>query len=208
MEHVKHAQEERDALDDPADDFECVECSTTSVTMMAFVAFLLVALLVSGGLVAKTVRESEKDDDSYKSGKNKPLFILLTAIGMLQTAAFFQDFDYKWPGFINGLFSASQTASGGGLGFLNIACVGQILFPGLSHAYAEAIIVSLLPPFCLAVFVAVLFVLHYMGYRGNMVRRLTICTFHVIFLFQPLAVGGILKALACHNVGASSYLYP
>ena len=188
-------------------DFECVQCSNTSVTIMAFVAFLLLALLISGGLVAKTICESEKDDDSYKSGKNKPFFILLTAIGMLQTAAFFQDFDYKWPDFISGLFSASQTASGGGLGFLNIACVGQILFPGLSHAYAEAIIVSLLPPFCLAIFVAVLFMLHYMGYRGNIVRRLTICMFHVIFLFQPLAVGGILKALACHNVGGSSYLY-
>ena len=111
-------------------DFECIKCESKATQIATFVGVLVLALLVSGSLVAYTVRQAEKDDDDYKSGKNKPIFILQTAISMMTSLGFFKDFDYTWPEAVKGLLATSATASGGGLGLFNISCVMKGLFPG------------------------------------------------------------------------------
>ena len=78
---------------------------------------------------------------------------------------------------------------------------------GISQVYAEAILCISLPPFCLFVFVIVLITFRAMGSEANLSQRLIIATLYVVFLFQPLAIQGILKALTCHAVGTASYLF-
>jgi len=189
------------------EDFQCVKCSSKSTQLGVFIAVLLSALLASGGLVAYTIRTSEKDGDDYKKGKNIPMHILLTAVSMMQSAAFFQGFEYTWPDAIKGLFKTTQTASGGGLGFLNMQCLAFSISSKISHVYLVALVTIFIIPFCVLVFVIVLLALKYFGAPAKLRRRLNICVFHVLFLFQPLAVQGILKAMTCKTIGGTSYLF-
>jgi len=186
------------------DSFECIKCSANATQLVIFIALLISAVLASGGLVAYTIRQSEKEDDDYKSGQNIPMYILLTALSMLQSMAFFQGFEYTWPDTVQRFFKTSQTASGGGLGFLNMQCMASSISSQIAHVYMEALVTISLMPICLCVLVIVLVVL---GSTAKFYRRLNICVFHVLFLFQPVAVRGILKVMTCKQIGTSTYLF-
>jgi len=186
-------------------DFQCVECGSRGDEIAVLIVVVASALFISGGLVAYTIYSAEKDDDSYKSGKNIPIHVALTAISMLQSMAFFKGFDYTWPSSLKGLFDASQTASGGGLGLVNMQCVSSVV-GGSSYISTEAMMLMLLGPLCLVVFVtALLFLQSLRG--GNLKRRIGICIVNVVFLFQPTVVKGILKVMTCTDVGGSLFVY-
>ena len=188
------------------DDFQCVKCGSHGAEIAVLCAVVASALLISGGLVAYTIYSAEKAGDSYKSGKNKPIYVALTIISMLQSMAFFKGFDYSWPSSIRGMFDTSQTASGGGLGLVNMQCVASGVFGGSSYIYTEALLLMLLGPLCLAVFVTALLILQWVR-SGNLQRRIYICVVYVVFLFQPIVIKGILKVMTCSRVGGTFFVF-
>ena len=117
--------------------------------------------------------------------------------------AFFKGFDYVWPQSVKGLFHASQTVSGGGLGS-SICSASSGVFYGGSYIYTEALMLMLLGPVCLVVLVTGLVTVH--SLHGPLRRRIYICVVYIVFLFQPIVIKGIIQVMTC-SVSEASMLY-
>jgi len=196
--------------------FKCKKCSTRwgIDPVWSLVLYAVFSILVTTAFAVQDINVAESDDGRYsKAHVNILITIAMTGISMFQAMSFLTGFDFLWPDAIEGMLQAMQTVSGAVQFTMPMQCMVADFTS--NYVYANAIIAIGLGPICvmcIGVGYVVAHVYHsvtntfreqYLGLR----RRGIIVIMHVIFLFQPGAVKGVLMVFTCYSVGDEHLLY-